>query len=167
MGKIIDVYKNKRIQLSSNEVSDINTGEIFKLSKDSINEGIKTGEIMIDYKNYFTLDMESLNILLGNKIKQVELALLISIANNLMLGFNICLDSEDNPHTTESISFLVGNTVQATKKKLNSLILSGLLFYGILPKKKRLGKVYIINPHVLKKGKKLDKNIAPLFNDVQ
>jgi len=72
----------------------------------------------------------------------------------------------DHPHTTKSISLLINNSPQATKNKLNSLIELGILYHGEIKEKKSWGKVYILNPHLVRKGKILKGYLKEIFFDI-
>ena len=50
--------------------------------------------------------------------------------------------------------------------EINRLIKLGVVYKGPFYKAYRYGNVYVINPHIIKKGKYLNKNLASLFNDI-
>ena len=164
MGKITHLYKDTKISISNNEIVDPNSGELFDISNASLMKRTKTGEIAINYQEYFYLDTTKLNLLIKNKIKQVDLALLISIS--ILTDHNICMSKEDTPHSAATIGLLINNSKQAIKKKLNRLEDSGLLYHGYIRQRRRYGKVYVVNPHLIKKGHKHGAFLAELFNDI-
>lgn len=167
MGAIKQRYKDTKMNTANKVFADSETGEIIDTSGFNLMKRTSTGEISIDSKAFVYLDTDKLLTLLANDIKQVELALLITISGNLLLGSNICMKNDDNPHTTESIAKLIGTTPQSVKIKLNRLKQLGVLHYGIMKENKRLGKVYIVNPHIIRKGRKLKGSLATLFNDIK
>ena len=52
------------------------------------------------------------------------------------------------------------------KNKLNSLIELGLLYHGEIKEKKSWGKVYVLNPHLTRKGRILKGYLKVIFNDI-
>ena len=56
MGKITHLYKDTKISISNNEIVDPNSGELFDISNASLMKRTKTGEIAINYQEYFYLD---------------------------------------------------------------------------------------------------------------
>ena len=166
MGNIVSRYKDKRIYTEDSDLVLSKTGETIDITNGTIYKRTSTGEITVNYKEYVYMDTEKIRILLGQGLSQVELALLITISNNLLIGQNICMQDDELPHTTKSFANLIGNSQQATKKKLNILISRGLLYYGKVFKEHKYGKVYVINPHIIKKGHKLNENLISLFDDI-
>jgi predicted transcriptional regulator len=163
MGTIKQRYKDSKAK----EIIDYETGEVIDISYTGLIERKSTDEISINSKAYVYLDTEQLFTLLANGIKQVELALLISISNNLMIGSNICMINDEKPHTTESIAKLIGTTTQSVKLKLNSLVKIGVIHHGIMKENKRLGKVYIVNPHIIRKGHKMKQSLGTVFDEIK
>jgi hypothetical protein len=163
MGKITHRYKDAKIHLNGNQIADIETGEIIKVGNSTLIMRTSTKQVSIDSKKYYYTDAEMLSKLLKEGIRQIDLALLISLSANLLTGFNICLDENDRPFKTSTIASLVKNSHQATKIKLNRLVDLGLLYYGILRVKKIYGKVYILNPHLIRKGRNQSRELLNLF----
>ena len=163
MGTIKQRYKDSKAK----EIIDYKTGEVIDISYTGLIERKSTDQISISSKTYVYLDTEQLFTLLTNGIKQVELALLISISNNLMIGSNICMINDEKPHTSESIAKLIGTTTQSVKLKLNSLVKIGVIHHGIMKENKRLGKVYIVNPHIIRKGHKMKQSLGTVFDEIK
>jgi hypothetical protein len=163
MGTIKQRYKDTKAK----EIIDYETGEVIDISHTGLIERKSTDDISISSKAYVYLDTDQLFTLLANDIKQVELALLISISNNLMIGSNICMINDGKPHTTESIAKLIGTTPQSVKLKLNSLEKIGVIHHGIMKENKRLGKVYIVNPHIIRKGHKMKQSLGTIFDEIK
>lgn len=164
MGEIKRLYKDKKVKASA--FVDTETGEVIEMKDSTLMQRVTTGEISINSKEYVNLDTEILRIILNKKkIKQVDLALIVSLSQNLLLNNNICMIDDDNPHKTSTIAEVAGCTEQAVKLKLNRLIDLGLVYYGVIHSKKRLGKVYVINPHFIRKGKKMAGYLTELFDN--
>ena len=164
MAKIVHRYQDKKLPPNL-KIIETATGEI-KTTQGSVFIRKSTGKINVEYKEFLYLNIEGLRILLSKGIKQVELGLLLTLCSNLKQNENICMQDTDEPHTTLSIAKLSGNTKQATKIKLNSLIKMGILDYSKALVKMKLKKVYRINPHIIKKGIDLDNQLATMFDDI-
>ena len=169
MGTIKKEYKDKKFAPNINELVDPKTGEYFELNKTNLISREATGNFSINSPSYVYFDTYKMSILIKNGIKQVDLALIASLSSNLYLynniGYNICMEN-DHPHTTKSISLLINNSPQATKNKLNNLIELGVLYHGEIKEKKSWGKVYVLNPHLARKGKILKGYLKEIFNDI-
>jgi hypothetical protein len=163
MSQVKNLYKDTKVK----EITDYETGEIINTSELGLFTRTSTGEISINSKAFVYFDTEKLNYLLAKKIKQVDLALFITLSSNLLIGSNICMKNNDEPHNTDSIAKLIDATPQSVKRKLNSLEKLGLLYYGIMKENKRLGKVYILNPFIIRKGVKLKASLTSLFYDIK
>jgi len=164
MAKITQRYKIKKlpkniaaVDMTSAEVVPTD-GNIFTIKN--------SGRVNLSYYNYIMLNLECLNAILSIGIKQVELGLLISICSNLLVNENICLQDNNEPHTTSSIAKLTGHSEQATKKKLNSLKKMDLLNHSFTKYKFGQKKVYRVNPHIIRKGVHMNSILATLFNDI-
>jgi hypothetical protein len=167
MGSVKHRYRDSKIALKSNKIADVETGEIFEIGDANLMKRINIGEIRINSKAYVYLDTDMLMYLIKQDIRQVDLALLVTLSSNLLTGCNICMQNDDDPHTTLTIAEMTGNKRQAVKTKLNRLIDLGLLHYGVLKEKKKLGKVYIVNPHFIRKGLKFRPSLAVIFQDIR
>ena len=169
MGTIKREYIDKKFAPNIDELIDPITGEYFDLKKTNLISREETGNFSINSSSYVYFDTYKMSILIKNGIKQVDLALIASLSSNLYLynniGYNICMENE-HPHTTKSISLLINNSPQATKIKLNSLIELGILYHGEIKEKKSWGKVYVLNPHLVRKGKILRGYLKEIFNDI-
>jgi hypothetical protein len=165
MGTITQRYKDKKIK----HITDTGTGEVIDTSELGLLQRTNTGEISINSKAFVYLDTDKLLTLLANGITQVELAMLITISSNLLIGSNICMKNDNDPHTTESIAKLISKTTttQSVKGKLKKLEKLGVLYYGMMKENKRLGKVYIVNPHIIRRGVKLKGSLALMFDDIK
>ena len=152
MGSIKVLYSYTQLNISGNEIADTETGETFDMSNSVLLKRTETGKISISYPFYNFINSKKIIDLIESGIKDVDLALLICMSLNILKGENICLNNNDDPHSTDSIAKMIGQTIQATKVKLNRLINLDLIHYGTINHRRNLGKVYVINPNILKKG---------------
>lgn len=166
MGTVIRSSRIKKTDITGNILTNPETGEYFDISNKNLVELKKKDHITINSRSFVYLDTEDLLALIEKGITQVELALLVTLSTNIMMGSNICMLDEDEPHTTKTIAMLVGETTQSIKNKINRLIEMGALYHGKMIEHKRLGKVYIINPHIIRKGVKLKESLGTLFNPI-
>lgn len=166
MGTVIKDSSIEKLNINGDTVLNTETGEYFDISYKNLVELKKKEHIRINSKSYVYLDTEDLLALIEKGISQVELALLVTLSTNIMMGSNICMLDEDEPHTTKTIAKLVKESQQSVKNKINRLIKIGALYHGIMAEHKRLGKVYIINPHIIRKGVKLKESLGTLFNPI-
>ncbi len=167
MGEVKRRYKDTKLNTFNKMLLDSNTGEISDIGNITVMERKDSGEIMINSKAYVYLDTNCLTSLLLKGIKEVDLALLITLSSNLLIGHNICMRNEFDPHTTATIAKQCGYTVQAVKMKLNRLLKQNVLYYGTFKDKKSMGKVYVVNPHLIRKGNKLRAILGDIFNDIK
>ncbi len=166
MAKITERYKDEIIHISGGEIADTKTLKTYEVRNSTLIKRKGTNKLEFDYPSFFVLDTTKLFKLLSFEIKQVHLALLITISNNLKMGCNICLDENEEPLTAKKIGQLINNSEQATKKKLNVLVNSGLLYYGKITRSEFKSRVYVVNPHIIKRGRYFEKYLSSLFNDI-
>ena len=166
MAKITERYKESTIRVSGNEIADTETGEVHDVKNSTLIKRKGINKVEFDYPSFFILDTTKIFKLLSFEIKQVHLALLITISSNLKMGCNICLDENEEPLTAKKIGQLINNSEQATKKKLNVLVNSGLLYYGKITSSEFKSKVYVVNPHIIKRGVYFENYLSSLFNDI-
>ena len=167
MGIVTKLYKVKNMSKHGDSILDTVTGEITNIEKSAgLFSKKMTGDISISSKNYVYLDTDKLTILLKKGIKQVDLAILISITSNLLAKYNVCMLDDKSAHRASTIAILTESTQQSVKVKLKRLETLGLLFHGILKDKKSLGKVYVVNPHLLRKGHDQCGTLRVLFDDI-
>lgn len=165
MEEITRLYRKKKLDLEDLEITDKKTGEIKEFSKGSITQTFVTNQVLYNYQSFVYLNTIRLTELVNN-IKPGDLALLVTISLNLLYNYNICMLDKEKPHTTSSISKIIGNSVQATKVKLDRLVALGVLAYQKIPGRKDLGKVYIVNPLYIKLGDKHSESLPKIFGDI-
>ena len=150
MGDIKVEYNYKQLKISGDEIADTETGETFDISNSVLLKRTEKGKISISYSLYNFINSEKIIDLVVFGIKDVDLALLICMSLNMLKGENICLENNGTPHTTASIASMIGQTIQSTKLKLNRLMNLNLIYYGTIDHRRNSGKVYVINPNILK-----------------
>ncbi|GEM_PF-1872652 len=142
------------------------TSEIRELTKGKITALTPTGQVRVSSKSYVFLDTERLKILRENGMKDGELGMLVLMSANLSFVNNICMQEDNSPHTSSSISQLMGQTQQAVQRKLKRLFDLGVLVKGKLPMQKHLGTVYMLNPYFIRRGKNFSSHLSTIFNDI-
>lgn len=159
--------KYKEDQLSSERYAlvDKETWEVEEFKNSIMVKKIKTSEVTFHSKSYLYLDTDRLKMLHSHGIREVELGLLILMSSNLSFALNICMQDDGTPHKTLSISKLVNKTPQDTNIKLKRLVEFGVLAYQKIPAHEHLGKVYIVNPNLIRRGKDFSNFIPTIFND--
>ena len=134
-----------------------------------VNKGVNvyalhmSDDVVYDSKDYSYLDNNALVNLIHYGMKHHELGVLIMMSTNFMPHLNVCLDAKGYPFTTKSLSLLLKKTPQNTKSILNNLIKKGAIYYGFIPNAIHLGKVYVVNPQLLRKGKTFSGELPKLF----
>jgi response regulator of citrate/malate metabolism len=131
MKRMVRLYKDTYLKMDKKILVDSQTGEIVNVRNASIIKREEVEKIQFNSTFYNYIDTHSLKNVLNNNLKQVDLALLLTMSSNLLMNYNICLDGKDNPLTADSIAQTTGQSRQSTKRKINSLISHGLLFYGV------------------------------------
>jgi hypothetical protein len=166
MGEVKIKQRNIKINTRNTQLYNTETGLLTEIKNADLYKRITTNEVSINYEEYVYLDTLKLKILLAKGIKPVDLALLVTLSCNLLNRYCVCMENEEEPHTTKSIAKLAGGTVQSVKTKLNRLISEGVLAYTISKSNEKWGKVYIMNPHIIRKGVILSKSICEIFDDI-
>lgn len=152
---------------STGDIVDSSTGEILNTPGSQVLERKPTGHCDFDYRRYAYLNTIAYSDL-HSRLKPSEMALLTVLIAGIEPNFNICMQSQDHAHSTKSIAQALGETPQSIRRKLKSLIEHGVLYHGRMKhyKVKPLGKVYVLNPHIAKVGRKKHAELAELFNPV-
>ena len=167
MERLVHRYKDTYLKMDKKHLVDSQTGEIDNIEKASIIKRETEGTIQFNSTCYNFIDTHSLRYAIKKNIKQVDIALLITMSSNLLMNYNICLDVKDNPLTADTTAKMIGQSRQSTKRKINRLISHGLFFHGVYRLKRSLGKVYIINPYLIRRGHKFSDGLATLFDDAK
>jgi hypothetical protein len=164
MGLIVPEYITEQLKVNSKELIDISTGEVFDVENSNVFKSTITSKSKIKYSNFVFLDSNQTILLLKKGLSQNDLGLLMILSSQIEMETNICVQESEYPHNTVSISKLIGCSQQATKRKLNNLIEFGALYYG--PVGKNIKKVYVLNPHIIKKGVTTRKIIVDKFKEI-
>jgi hypothetical protein len=164
MANIKNISKASKIK---EDLVSLATGEIYDQETTALIQLTDTFEVKLSYDSYIIVDDEALNHLFQQGVPHVEIALLFALSTNLEIGTGVCRDQNDVPYTTKTLAERVlKQSVQAARKKLKSLEQLGLLYYGKVPASKKKAKVYIVNPHLIRRGTKYSNVIPSLFNPV-
>lgn len=164
MGEIKEVTKSKQIRVESGELANPETGELLDVSDGALYKVERTNMVKINYKQYVYVDTERIRLSFQKGVSQSLMGFLIMLSSDLMMEYNICMIDKETPHTTKSIADLVGETEQSARRKLNDLKSLGLLYEGPL---NRFSKVFVLNPHFVKKGVEFNKRLTVLFDDIK
>lgn len=163
MGKVTN---NVTKRLLNGNLANIETGEIHDNNNGAIYQDVKDGTKSINYQSYFYSDAVAVHNLIKKGITQVELGLLFAISTGLKIDYNNCMLNEETPHSTKSIAKKIGESPQSVKKKLNSLVDMNAIVYDEIYKIFSYGKVYIVNPHIIKKGRNIKPELLEVFNPI-
>lgn len=163
MGKVTNNTTKRHLNGS---IVNMDTGEEYDNKKGAIYQDVKDDTKAINYQSYFYTDAVAVNSLINRGITQVELGLLFAISTGLKIDYNICMLDEETPHTTKSIAKKIGESPQSVKKKLNSLVEMNAIVYDEIYKIFSYGKVYLVNPHIIKKGRNIKPKLLEVFNPI-
>ena len=149
------------------DLVSVDTGEIYEKHKSGLIQLRDTKKVKVSFDSYILVDDKAMNRLFEKGVSHVEIALLFALSTNLELGTGVCRDQNDMPYTSKSFAkSVLKQSVQAARKKLKSLEQLGLLYYGKVPAYKIKTKVYVINPHLIRRGTKYSNVISSLFNQI-
>ena len=164
MATVKNISKASKIK---EDLVSVATGEIYDRETTALIQLTDTYQVKLSYDSYIMVDDRVLNRLFEKGVPHVEIALLFALSTNLEIGTGVCRDQNDMPYTTKSFAERVlKQSVQAARKKLKSLENLGLLYYGKVPAHKLKTKVYVVNPHLIRRGTKYSNVITSLFNDI-
>lgn len=143
------------------------TGEILEQNNCSIKitKEHATDFFLVHSDNYIILDVQAMT-LIKPLISYSDFGALMFISQIITKNYNVCMKDFDNPHTTKSISEDLNVTVQGANKILNKLVSKNILAYAICYPSGFRQKLYMINPSLLRQGKKYSNSIEPLFKDL-
>ena len=141
------------------------TGEMREFEEGKISVIRPTKLVTLHSENYFIIDTDRLNILRKQGLKDIHIGLLVLMSANLGYKLNICLTQDGKPHTSSTIAELLGQTQQAVIRKLKKLQELKIIKKTTISDNKHLGKVYIVNPYLLRKGKDFSIFLSLIFTD--
>jgi hypothetical protein len=157
-----------RSLIPTGDLVDSGTGEVVNVEGVDLLERKPTGFCDFNYRRYAFLNTTAFKDL-HSRHKPIEMALLTVLIASIEQTFNICMQSSEQAHSTKSIAGLLGETPQSTRRKLKSLITGGVLYHGRVNhyKARPLGKVYVLNPHIAKVGRRKLAVLAELFDPIE
>jgi hypothetical protein len=161
-------YGIKTKALNPKEYALVNktTGEVEEFEKDTKVFTTKlTGSVEYSSKNYSYLDNDKLIELLNKGIKYNELGVLITMSVQLMKRYNICMYDDSTPFTTKTLSEILKITPQATRNIIRRLIKLNIVAEVTLKEVKHYGKVFVINPQLIRKGKQFSGQVGQYFSE--
>lgn len=159
-------YKSKDFSVDDWGLYNKETGETMEVNAGKITLSTPTQQVMLSSNNYLYLDTDRLKILRENGISDIETGLLVLVSSNLAFSSNICMTEEGEPHTSLTIAQMLGQTQQSVNRKLKKLQELGLIKKTNVPGNKELGKVYIVNPYLLRRGKNFANYLSNMFTDI-
>lgn len=145
---------------------NLETSEIINNPNGNLTQRTPSDEVSVDYKSYLYLNTNYLKTLIQNGVKDYELGMLLMLSCNLVFDYNLSVNENENVHTTNSIAKLIGQTPQSVKGKLNRLEQLGVIVRAKDPRHYKKGKVYIVNPLFLRRGKKFNENVSKYFKQI-
>lgn len=164
MGQVKQSNNFKKVKSPTGEILIPNTGEIINISDGALIKLSPSGLVKVSYNHYNFIDTDMTTILLKKGVTQTELGFLQVITSNLLMKYNICLQKDDTPHTSHTIAKLCQESLQSVNRKIKKLINLNILFKGEMYRYK---KVYVVNPHVLKKGVEFNSELLTYFNEIK
>jgi hypothetical protein len=165
MEKITRVRTKQRIDMKNFESFSKSTGERVDFTNEYIYRDVDMKQVIYDCDHFVYVNTERISSLIKNGMDLSEIGLLMVISIRLKPVLNVCMQYDDKPHTTNSISKIIGYSQDRTKKKLDKLLESGVIGHQKIQGHENLGKVYYINPHYVRFGYKYSDIIPPLFYD--
>ena len=164
MGQVRIANKSTLVKSPTGEIMIPETGEIISTSDGALLKLSQNGLAKVSYKHYNYIDTDTIPLLLRKGLTQTELGFLQVISSNLLMKYNICLQADDSPHTSDTIAELCQESVQSVNRKIRKLINHNILYKGEM---NRYKKVYVVNPHILKKGVDFSIDLLPLFDEIK
>ena len=162
-------YNIKTKALNPQEYAFVNktTGEVEEFEKETKVFTTKlTGDVEYSSKNYSYLDNDKLIELINRGIKYNELGVLITLSVQLLKRYNICMYDDSTPFTTKTLSEVLKITPQATRNIIRRLIELNVLAHATIKEMQHLGKVYIIDPQLIRKGKQFSGKLGQHFRNI-
>ena len=158
-------FKNTDYPTDRFGIYDFETEEIKTLKGEKLTASKPTKQVSVSFKNYLYLDTDSLKILKNNGISDFEIGLLLLMCSNLAFNSNVAMNDEGVPHTSKSIAEMLGQTPQAVRRKLRKLEQIGVIKKTNIPGNRDLGKVYLVNPNLIRRGKNFGDFLLRIFTD--
>ena len=143
------------------------TGEVLEAKECSLEltKVTETDCFLVHSDNYIILDVTALE-LIKPLISYSDFGALLYIGRMVTKNYNVCMKDYDNPHTTKTISEELNITLRGASKILSKLVSKNILAYAICYPSGYKQKLYMINPSLLRQGKKYNNCILPMFKDL-
>lgn len=158
-------YKQEDFPLNKWALVNMETGETVDQKIGKLTLSTPTRKVSITYKSFVYLDTNRLMVLLLNGISETELGFLLMISYKLSFALNVCMLDDENPHTKETISRLIGQSWASVNRKIKRLVELKVLAFEKIPNHESWGKVIIINPYFFKRGKSHTDFLSKIFYD--
>jgi len=158
-------YKQNALYSDKYALYNKDTGELEEFTNGVIIQKIPTNLVTIHSNSYLSFNTEGLKVLQSKGITEIEMGLLMLISGNLSFHYNICMNDEKVPYTPLAISHMIKQKRQSVKRKLNRLVDLNILAYEKIPGNENLGKVYLVNPYLLRRGKEFSDYLTKIFYD--
>ena len=157
-----EIFKTKVIDARKVSIFDNDSGEeIYQEFKGVLTIKESTNLVSISYDNYVYLDSDKVNYFSKLGLKLHHLGLIAFLSSTIKYNNQACVDEIGEPLSTKKIALIIGKSENATKALINDLESYGLVWYGKLREYK--GKVYVLNPHLIRKGTKFSKSTVSKF----
>ena len=146
------------------EITNKETGEIITFGNQNKVFATKlTGEVEYSSTDYSYFDNGKCIELFNKGIKYNELGVLIIMSLQISRRYNVCMYDAKTPFTTKTLSEILKITPQATRNIIRRLIELKIIAHVFLNDRKDLGKVYVVDPQLIRKGKLFSGNLKQLF----
>jgi hypothetical protein len=157
-----EIIKSKVLDSKKFGLYDKDTGEIiYPEFTGSLSISETTNLVRLNYDNYVYLDSDKVNYFSKLGLKLHHLGLMTFLSSTIKYNNQACVDEIGEPLSTKKIALIIGKSENATKALMNDLESYGLVWYGRLREFK--GKVYVLNPHFIRKGTKFSKLTVSKF----
>lgn len=146
---------------------DTESGEVLEAKDCSLQLIRETGTdcFLVHSDNYIILDVNALE-LIKPFISYSDFGALMFISQIITKNYNVCMKDFDSPHTTETISKDLNITLRGASKILTRLVSRNILAYAVCYPAGFKQKLYMINPSLIRKGKKYNNCLNPIFKDL-
>lgn len=129
-----------------------------KFQKDS-------NEIIIESDDFTTYDNKILNIV-AQSITEGDLAKMIKLGPFLKTIYNV-LYNHTKPFTLDKLAEQLGINKDNTTKFVNRMIDAGIMAYTVCAPSGVRGRIYMINPQLMRKRKHFHKDIFTFFKEIK
>ena len=157
--------KDTKLSWNDYEIVDKNTGVIGILKNTTLLIREEGYGMIMNSRLYYIVDQDRLNCLLNKGLEIQAMGLFIILSKNILKKFNICLNKNDIPYSAKLIAKEVNKSTQQVRSYIRILIEQNILHEAEISSQKHLGKVLVINPYLIRKGRLIDDSLKGLFDD--